>query len=154
MQSNKEYEGEVRMKAGSLRFAAAAVLMLAAAIVLQAHSRREYFPPRTALSSLPLQIDGWTGTDSVLDQQTLDVLGPGDFLVRDYENASQSQLWVDLYIAYFPSQKPAIRSIRRTTACQVRDGSQLRVRWFGLLARTALRSPSIAIWFQNRETGS
>jgi EpsI family protein len=79
--------------------------MLAAAIVLQAHSRREYFPPRTALSSLPLQIDGWTGTDSVLDQQTLDILGPGDFLVRDYEDASQSQLWVDLYIAYFPSQK-------------------------------------------------
>lgn len=95
------------MKAGSLRFGIAAVLMLATALVLQAHSRSEYFPPRASLSSLPLQIDGWTGTDSVLDQQTLDVLGPGDFLVRDYENASQPQPqpWIDLYIAYFPSQK-------------------------------------------------
>ncbi|MGD0414443.1 MAG: exosortase C-terminal domain/associated protein EpsI [Terriglobales bacterium] len=93
------------MKAGSLRFGIVAVLMLATALVLQAHSRSEYFPPRAPLSSLPRQIDGWTGTDSVLDQQTLDILGPGDFLVRDYENASQRQPWINLYIAYFPSQK-------------------------------------------------
>ena len=50
------------------------------------------FPPRESLSSLPSQIDGWTGTDSALDQETLDILGPGEFLVRDYENASQPQL--------------------------------------------------------------
>jgi EpsI family protein len=93
------------MNTGSARFGIAAVLMLATAIVLQAHSRTEYFPPRQALSSLPLQIDGWTGTDDALDQQTLDILGPGEFLVRDYENPSQPQPWVNLYIAYFPSQK-------------------------------------------------
>jgi len=96
--------GEIGMKAGSLRFGIAAVLMLATALVLQAHSRREYFPPRASLSSLPLQIDGWKGTDSVLDQQTLDILGPGEFLVRDYENGSPSP-WINLYIAYFPTQK-------------------------------------------------
>ena len=37
-----------------------------------------------------MQIDGWTGTDSVLDQQTLDILGPGEFLVRDYEERAAS----------------------------------------------------------------
>jgi EpsI family protein len=93
------------MKTGSLRFGIAALLMLATALVLQAHSRSEYFPPRASLSSLPLQIDGWTGTDSVLDQQTLDILGPGEFLVRDYESAGQPQPWIDLYVAYFPTQK-------------------------------------------------
>jgi len=93
------------MKAGSLRFGIAAVLMLATALVLRAHSRSEFFPPRASLRSLPLQIAGWTGTDSVLDQQTLDILGPGEFLVRDYENASQPQPWINLYIAYFPTQK-------------------------------------------------
>jgi EpsI family protein len=93
------------MNTGSLRFGIAAVLMLATALVLQAHSRSELFPPRTPLSSLPSQIDGWTGTDSVLDQQTLDILGPGEFLVRDYENASQPQPSINLYIAYFPTQK-------------------------------------------------
>lgn len=93
------------MNTGSLRFGISAVLMLATALVLQAHSRSELFPPRTPLSSLPSQIDGWTGTDSVLDQQTLDILGPGEFLVRTYEDASELQPWINLYIAYFPSQK-------------------------------------------------
>jgi len=97
------------MNTGSLRFGITAVLMLATALVLQAHSRTEYFPARAPLSSLPLQIDGWNGTDEPLDQQTLDILGPGEFLVRDYENTSasppRSQPWVNLYIAYFPSQK-------------------------------------------------
>jgi EpsI family protein len=98
------------MKAGVLRFSVAAVLMLATAIVLQAHSRGEYFPPRSSLSSLPAQIDGWVGTDDVLDQQTRDILGPGEFLIRDYQktDAGQGQPqepWINLYIAYFPSQK-------------------------------------------------
>ena len=94
------------MNAGSLRFWIVAVIMLATALVLQAHSRSEFFPPRESLSSLPPQIDGWTGTDSVLDQDTLDILGPGEFLVRDYENASHPTLpTISLYIAYFPTQK-------------------------------------------------
>jgi len=93
------------MKTTSLRFGIAWALMLATALVLRAHSRGEYFPPRASLSSLPLQIDGWMGIDSVLDQQTLDILGPGEFLVRDYDNASQPQPWINLYIAYFPTQR-------------------------------------------------
>jgi EpsI family protein len=93
------------MNIKSLRFGIAAALMLATAIVLQAHSRSEYFPPRASLNSLPSQIDGWTGIDETLDQQTLDILGPGEFLVRDYENANQPQPWINLYIAYFPTQK-------------------------------------------------
>jgi EpsI family protein len=97
------------MKTGSLRFWIAAALMLATALALQAHSRSEFFPPRAPLSSLPLEIDGWTGTDGAIDQQTLEILGPGDFLVRDYVNAGrpqpQPEPWIDLYIAYFPSQR-------------------------------------------------
>jgi exosortase D (VPLPA-CTERM-specific) len=91
--------------AGSLRFGIAAAIMLASAISLQARSRGEIFPPRAPLSALPSQIDGWTGRDEVLDQATLDILGPGEFLVRQYENASQPQLPINLYIAYFPTQK-------------------------------------------------
>jgi EpsI family protein len=104
------------MKSGSLRFAIAALLMLATALVLQAHSRGEFFPARNSLSSLPSQIGGWTGTDDVIDQQTLDILGPGEFLTRDYEKTSPApssqstaqpptQPGINLYIAYFPSQK-------------------------------------------------
>jgi hypothetical protein len=45
------------------RFGTAAVLMLASALVLQIRSRTELLPPREPLSSLPLQIDGWTGQE-------------------------------------------------------------------------------------------
>ncbi|MGB9205897.1 MAG: exosortase C-terminal domain/associated protein EpsI [Terriglobales bacterium] len=93
------------MNTGSLRFWIVAVLMLATALILQAHPRSEFFPPREPLASLPSQIDGWTGNDETLDQQTLDILGPGEFLVREYENASQPQPGINLYIAYFPTQK-------------------------------------------------
>jgi len=96
---------EIRTKPAPFRFGLVAVPILATAIGLQAHSNTEIIPAHNPLSSLVSQIDGWTGTDEVLDQQTLDILGPGEFLVRDYENASQTQPWINLYIAYFPTQK-------------------------------------------------
>jgi EpsI family protein len=107
--------GTIHIPAGFRRFGIVAVLMLGTALVLQAHSHSEVFPPRASLSSLPLQIGGWTGTDDPLDKQTLDILGPGEFLMRDYQHASplqsqaetqpQPEPWINLYIAYFPTQK-------------------------------------------------
>jgi EpsI family protein len=79
--------------------------MLATAVGLQAHSNSEIFPSREPLSSLPAQVDGWTSTDLPLDPQTLEILGPGEYLMRNYENKNDPQFWVDLFIAYFPSQK-------------------------------------------------
>ena len=93
------------MKGLSLRFVIAATLMAATALVLQAHSRGEFFPPRQPLGSLPLHLGAWTGQDYTLDQQTLDILGQGEFLLRDYQDASQPQPAIGLFIAYFPSQK-------------------------------------------------
>ncbi len=93
------------MKDGSLRFGIAAGLMLATALVLQAHSHSEYFPPRESVSSLPSRIDGWIGTDETLDQATLEVLGPGEFLLRDYDHPSPPEPWINLFIAYFPTQR-------------------------------------------------
>lgn len=93
------------MRKGSLRFVIAAALMLATALLLQAHSRIEVFPPRLQLSSLPIEIDAWIGHNYTLDKQTLDILGPGEYLVRDYDNVDAPQPPVNLFIAYFPSQK-------------------------------------------------
>ncbi|MFZ3263329.1 MAG: VPLPA-CTERM-specific exosortase XrtD [Terriglobales bacterium] len=103
VEKRSHVQGSVSMR--SPRFLVPALLMFATAVGLQAHSQEEVFPPRQPLSALPAQIDGWTGTDETLDQPTLDILGPGEFLVRDYENASQPQPWISLFIAYFPSQK-------------------------------------------------
>jgi exosortase D (VPLPA-CTERM-specific) len=94
--------GDVRMRAGSFRFGLVAVPMLATAIGLQAHASPPLVPH---VGSLPLQIDGWTGIDIPIDQSTLGILGPGEYLLRDYDNASQPESSIDLYIPFFPTQK-------------------------------------------------
>ena len=97
--------GEMRTEMGAFRFGIVAVTMLATAIALQAHSNTEIIPPHQPLSSLPSQIDGWTGTDSSLSPEELDILGHPEYLLRTYENASQEQSWFNLYVVYFPSQR-------------------------------------------------
>ena len=94
------------MKArSSLRFALAALLLIATALVLHARGRGELIPQHLPLSSFPAQLDAWTGTDIALDDKTLQVLGPGDFLERDYQNRDETLPDVDLFLAYFPSQR-------------------------------------------------
>lgn len=96
---------EFGLKTGNLVFGLVAVPMLVTAIGLQSHPHSEVFPPRAPLSSLPSQIEGWTGEDEVLDQQTLDILGHPEYVLRDYKNNIQPQGTIGLFIAYYPSQK-------------------------------------------------
>lgn len=92
---------------GGVRFLLAATLIAATAILLEARGRIEIIPARVPLSSFPLQLGPWSGKDFQLDKETLDVLGPGDFLVRGYRdpNLRASLPYADLFIAYFPSQR-------------------------------------------------
>ncbi len=89
----------------SVRFILAVVLIAATAIFLQARGRNEVFPSRLPLKSFPLQLDEWTGTDVPMEKDVLDVLGPGDFLLRIYQNQAKQDPYVDLFIAYFRSQR-------------------------------------------------
>jgi EpsI family protein len=114
------------MTASTPRFFAAALLIAAAAMFFQARGKNEVFPARQMLDSFPEQLSPWTGTDVAIDQEVLDVLGPGDFLLRTYENQGTgknaianaaaassaglpfdhaAQPDIDLFIAYFPSQR-------------------------------------------------
>jgi EpsI family protein len=86
------------------RFAFAALLIVGAAIFLQARARGEVFPPRLPLKQFPAQLGGWTGTDIAIDKDVLEILGPGDFLVRIYQTKERTP-YVDLFIAYFRSQR-------------------------------------------------
>ncbi len=88
-----------------IRFLLAFVLLAGSALFLQARGRGEIIPHRLALSSFPDQLGPWTGTDVEMTKDTLDVLGPGDFLLRVYRNESQPQPYTDLFIAYFPTQR-------------------------------------------------
>ena len=92
------------MSSSTPRFVVATLLILGAAILLQARARSEIFPPRLPLKQFPMQLGGWTGTDVAIEKDVLEVLGPGDFLVRIYQSQQRTP-YIDLFIAYFRSQR-------------------------------------------------
>jgi EpsI family protein len=87
------------------RFFAALALLVSTALFLQARSHKEVFPPRLPLTSFPKQLGPWTGSDVEIPKDVLEVLGPGDFLLRVYQNEDQHQPYADIFVAYFPSQR-------------------------------------------------
>ncbi len=93
------------MKSSTPRFILAAILIASAAILLQARSRREVFPPRLPLQSFPAELGAWSSSDIPLEKDVLDILGPGDFLLRVYQNPEKFQPSIGLFIAYFRSQR-------------------------------------------------
>lgn len=88
-----------------IRFVAALILLLGAALFLHARNRGEVFPPRLSLAQFPEQLGHWTGTDIEITKDIRDILGPGDFLLRVYRNQQEHLPNNDLFIAYFPSQR-------------------------------------------------
>lgn len=86
------------------RFISVLVLMGAAALLLRARNTNEIVPTHQPLQSFPRNFSQWTSTDIPLTKDVLDVLGPGDFLARDYQRDSNAPP-VGLFIAYFPSQR-------------------------------------------------
>ena len=91
--------------AGIFRFSAAAALIAVTAVLLQARTRTEVIPPHLPLSSFPAQLANWDSAEIVQDKKTLEVLGPGDFLERVYQDPNQKLPYVDIFLAYFPSQR-------------------------------------------------
>jgi len=86
------------------RFVIAVVLLGGTALLLQARKGSEIIAEHAPLGSFPRSFDGWTGIDLPMTQDVLDVLGPGDFLLRNYQDpVRRAQL--GLFIAYFSSQR-------------------------------------------------
>jgi EpsI family protein len=88
-----------------LRFGLAVALLTATALFLHARGRYEVFPPRLPLNSFPHQLGNWVGWDVPIPPDALAVLGNGEFLLRVYRNESVRAPYVDLFLAYFPSQR-------------------------------------------------
>jgi len=84
------------------RFWVAAALLTGTAVLLYARNSSEIIPARQPLASFPHTLGDWSSTDEPLSQDVLSVLGPGDFLLRDYQTP---RFDVGLFIAYFPSQR-------------------------------------------------
>lgn len=86
------------------RFFLSVALLVGTALVLEARNGTEIIPPRAPLSSFPHSLNGWNSSDLQITQDVRNVLGPGDFLLRDYRN-TESERDVNLFIAYFASQR-------------------------------------------------
>jgi len=87
------------------RFAAVVFLLAGTALLLHARNSNEIIPERDNFSRFPAQLGEWTGVDVTIPQDVLAVLGPGDFLLRSYQTTSAVTPPVDLFMAYFPSQR-------------------------------------------------
>jgi exosortase D (VPLPA-CTERM-specific) len=88
----------------SPRFIVTTLLIAAAAIFLQTRARSEVFPDRCPLTQFPAQLGDWSGTDRAIDDETLKVLKPSDYLLRVYQNPQEAQD-ITLFIPFYLSQR-------------------------------------------------
>ncbi len=102
------------------RFWTVVVLLAGTAAVLGARSKSDLVPASEPLALMPRTIAGWSGTDVLIDQQTRDVLGKGEFLSRAYTRDSESHL-IGLFIGYFPTQRTDV-TIHSPKNCLPGDG--------------------------------
>ena len=83
------------------------LLLAGTVLLLHARGNSDLIPVSEPLSQFPRTIAGWTGSDVQIDQETLDVLGAGDFLSRVYSQQGQA-LPIGLFIGYFPTQRTGV----------------------------------------------
>ena len=91
----------------SSRYWAVVVLLAGTALLLFARGNSDLIPVSEPLLQMPLAIAGWSGSDLPIDQETLDVLGAGEFLSRAYAQSGGTQP-IGLFIAYFPTQRTGV----------------------------------------------
>ena len=93
----------------SPRFWLVMLLLAVTVSVLQSRGDADYVPVSQPLSQMPEQLDGLTAQDIPLTDDTLAVLGKGDFLNRVYVGPQASTNGhaapISLFIGYFPSQR-------------------------------------------------
>jgi EpsI family protein len=93
----------------SPRFWIIIVLLTSTIFVLQGRGDVDQVPPSEPLHLMPKNFGPWVAQDIPLTQDTLDVLGKGDFLNRIYtyraEPGAAAQPPISLFIGYFASQR-------------------------------------------------
>ena len=95
----------------SARFWVIVTLMAFSALVLHVRGDVDRIPFSRPLEGLPKSIGARTSTEIPLNQETLDVLGKGDFLYRMYLPSADAPRTVDarvpisLFIGYFATQR-------------------------------------------------
>jgi EpsI family protein len=86
------------------RFLPVIVLLVFPSLVLARRSRREVLPAYRPLADFPAKIDDLRAQDLALTHDELRLLGPGQFLLRNYISPA-GEPPINLYVAFFPSQR-------------------------------------------------
>ena len=89
----------------NLRFTIVVVLLLATRTVVRAHRDYDVLPPRPPLASFPNQLGPWHGSDVPISSDIRERLGKGEFLSRTYKKDLLEPDFVNLFVAYFPTQR-------------------------------------------------
>jgi exosortase D (VPLPA-CTERM-specific) len=92
------------VKSSTTGFVLATLLIASAAVLLHARAGSEVFPPRLELKEFPTQLGDWTDEDRAIEQGSLDVLKPSDYLLRVYWNPEKTR-YIDLFIPFYRSQR-------------------------------------------------
>ena len=93
----------------STRFWVIIVLLVSTVFVLQGRGDVDRIPPSEPLSLMPRNFGPWVSEDIPLTDETLEVLGKGDFLNRIYtfepSDRNNPVPPISLFIGYFPTQR-------------------------------------------------
>jgi EpsI family protein len=89
------------------RFWTVVLLLAGTGVLLQTRGIGDRIPDSEPLSRIPFNIAGWSGSEMQIDQETLDVLGAGSFLSREYMRGNDGPT-IDLFVGYFPTQRTGV----------------------------------------------
>ena len=89
------------------RFWTVVLLLAGVAVLIQVRGNSDRIPVSEPLAQIPRTIAGWSGSDIQIDQESLDVLGAGDFLSRVYARDTDLNS-IDLFVGYFPTQRTGV----------------------------------------------
>ncbi len=91
------------MKISTRRMAVVLMLLSLGGFVQLLRGRTEVRPNPPRLQNFPSELGDWTSIDEPISQSVLEILGPGDFLSRNYRKPSAPV--INLFVAYFASQQ-------------------------------------------------
>lgn len=112
----------IRLQTPPMQLRAAGVLLAAAALLSQALAgRTEYLPGRADFVGFPLQLGAWRGERQVLDPRYVKTLKFDDYLLADYTLGDANTPPVNLYSAYYASQRKG-ESAHSPRSCIPGDG--------------------------------
>jgi EpsI family protein len=87
------------------RFWTACMLLIGTFALLHLRSGNEFSVQRQPLGVFPKRVGQWDSYDATISDDVRRVLGNGDFLSRVYRDQSAKDEAVELFIAYFPTQR-------------------------------------------------